>query len=130
MHQSVLKIFSGIAYRCLKESREDRPEMSEIVTELESALNIHELLQNEEFTGKWNEQLYEYQQMIKTAEPPLKDKSEDELMDLLSKGVLFNGGKTWFWLNKKGEHCEMVSIAECLGSDAERHRFSSEYNSR
>ncbi|KAM0070263.1 putative protein kinase RLK-Pelle-CrRLK1L-1 family [Helianthus debilis subsp. tardiflorus] len=29
MHQSVLKRFSGIAYRCLKASREDRPEMSE-----------------------------------------------------------------------------------------------------
>ncbi|KAJ0639995.1 putative protein kinase RLK-Pelle-LRR-VIII-1 family [Helianthus annuus] len=47
MHQSVLKRFSGIAYQCLKESREDRPEMSEIVTELQSALNIHELFQNE-----------------------------------------------------------------------------------
>ncbi|MFS7936954.1 putative protein kinase RLK-Pelle-L-LEC family [Helianthus anomalus] len=44
MLQTVLKRFSGIAYQCLKESREDWPEMSEIVTELESALNIHELL--------------------------------------------------------------------------------------
>ncbi|MFS7928098.1 putative protein kinase RLK-Pelle-CrRLK1L-1 family [Helianthus anomalus] len=101
MHPSVLKRFSRIAYQCLKESREERPEMSEIVTELESALNIHELLQNEEFTGKWNEQLYEYQQMIKTAEPPLKDKSEDELMDLLSKGVLLNGGKTSYIFSSK-----------------------------
>ncbi|KAM0070251.1 putative protein kinase RLK-Pelle-CrRLK1L-1 family [Helianthus debilis subsp. tardiflorus] len=116
MHQSVLKRFSGIAYRCMEESREDRPEMSEIVTELESALN-------EELIGK-------YQQMIKTAEPPLKDKSEDELMDLLSKGVLFNGGKTWFSLNKKGEHREMISIAECLGSDANHYQFWSKYNSR
>ncbi|KAM0070281.1 putative protein kinase RLK-Pelle-LRR-VIII-1 family [Helianthus debilis subsp. tardiflorus] len=130
MHPSVLKRFSRIAYQCLKESREERPEMSEIVTELESALNIHELLQNEEFIGKWNEQLYEYKQMIKTAEPPLKDQSEDELMDLLSKGVLLNGGKTWFWLNKKGEHCEIISIAECLGSDAKSYLFSSKNNSR
>ncbi|MFS7928176.1 putative protein kinase RLK-Pelle-LRR-VIII-1 family [Helianthus anomalus] len=88
MHQSVLKRFSGIAYQCLKESREERPEMSEIVTELETALNIHE------FIGKWNEQLHENQEMIKTAEPPLNFKFEDELMILVPKGVLLNGGKT------------------------------------
>ncbi|KAF5774394.1 putative protein kinase RLK-Pelle-LRR-VIII-1 family [Helianthus annuus] len=130
MHQSVIKRFSGIAYQCLKESREDRPEMSEIVTELEITHNNYELFQNEEFIGKWNEQLHEFQQMVKTAEPPLNYKSEDELMFLMSKGVLLNGGKTWFWLNKKGEQCEMTSIAECLGSDAESYLFSSKYNSR
>ncbi|KAM0070280.1 putative phloem protein [Helianthus debilis subsp. tardiflorus] len=105
--------------------------MAEIVTELEITHNNYEFFQkNEEFIGKWNEQLHEYQQMIKTAEPPLNYKSEDELMDLLSKGVLFNGGKTCFWLNKKGEHCEIISIAECLGSDADSDLFSSEYKSR
>ncbi|KAJ0859256.1 putative protein kinase RLK-Pelle-CrRLK1L-1 family [Helianthus annuus] len=130
MHQRVLNRFSGIAYQCLIQSREDRPEMAYVVTELEIALNILELLQNEEFIGKWNEQLHEYQQMIKTAEPPLNYKSEDELMILMSKGVLFNGGKTLFSLNKKGEHCEMISIAECLVSDVKRHDFSSQYNSR
>ncbi|MFS7928124.1 hypothetical protein Hanom_Chr04g00317151 [Helianthus anomalus] len=92
--------------------------MSEIVKELESALNIHELFQKEELIRKWNEQLHEYQQMIKTAEPPLNYKSEDELMILMSKGVLLNGGKTWFSVNKKGEHCEIISIRECLDSDA------------
>ncbi|KAM0070311.1 putative protein kinase RLK-Pelle-CrRLK1L-1 family [Helianthus debilis subsp. tardiflorus] len=38
LEQSALKIFSDIAYRCLKESREDRPKMAEVVTELETAL--------------------------------------------------------------------------------------------
>ncbi|KAJ0441550.1 hypothetical protein HanRHA438_Chr16g0747071 [Helianthus annuus] len=68
--------------------------------------------------------------MIKTAKPPLNYKSKDELMILMSKGVLLNGGKTWFSLNKKGEHCEMISIGECLGSDVQSFRFSSRYNSR
>ncbi|KAI7724633.1 hypothetical protein M8C21_022772 [Ambrosia artemisiifolia] len=68
--------------------------------------------------------------MIKTAEPPLNYKSEDELMDRLSKGVLLNYGKTWFSLNKKGQHCEIISIAECLGSEATSYLFSSKYNSR
>ncbi|KAI3690338.1 hypothetical protein L2E82_48329 [Cichorium intybus] len=27
---------------------------------------------------------------------------------------MVNEGKTWFWLNKNGEHCEMISAAECL----------------
>ncbi|MFS7928111.1 putative protein kinase RLK-Pelle-LRR-VIII-1 family [Helianthus anomalus] len=122
MHQSVLKRFSGIAYQCLKESREDWPEMSEIVTELESALNIHELFQNEEFIGKWNDQLHEYEQMIKTAKPPLNYKSEDELISLIFKG--------WFWINKKAKRCEIISIGECLGSDAKSNLFSSSFNSR
>ncbi|KAM0070265.1 putative protein kinase RLK-Pelle-WAK family [Helianthus debilis subsp. tardiflorus] len=70
-HQSVINRFSDIAYQCLKESREDRPEMADVVTELEIAIDNHKLLQNEELIGKWNEHLYEYHEMIKTAEPPL-----------------------------------------------------------
>ncbi|KAM0070238.1 putative phloem protein [Helianthus debilis subsp. tardiflorus] len=36
----------------------------------------------------------------------------------------------WFSLNKKGGHCEMISIGECMVSDVESRRFSSYYNSR
>ncbi|KAI3505574.1 hypothetical protein L1887_27706 [Cichorium endivia] len=32
----------------------------------------------------------------------------------LSQGIFINQGKTWFWLNEKGEHCEMISAAECF----------------
>ncbi|KAF5774385.1 putative protein kinase RLK-Pelle-CrRLK1L-1 family [Helianthus annuus] len=84
-HQSVINRFSDIAYQCLKESREDSPKMVDVVTELEIAIDNHELLQNEELIGKWNEQLYEYQQMIKTAEPPLNYRSKDELMTIATK---------------------------------------------
>ncbi|KAF5774699.1 putative protein kinase RLK-Pelle-CrRLK1L-1 family [Helianthus annuus] len=115
MDQSALKIFSDIAYRCLKESREDRPKMAEVVAELERSLD---LLNCQEFIGEWNKQR------------PLNYRSDVEPMKFQSKGILLNHGKTWFSLNKKGEHCEMISIGECLGSDVERFRFSSEYNSR
>ncbi|KAJ0454493.1 putative protein kinase RLK-Pelle-CrRLK1L-1 family [Helianthus annuus] len=37
LEQSAFEIFSDIAYRCLKESREDRPRMAEVVTELATA---------------------------------------------------------------------------------------------
>ncbi|KAI3515448.1 hypothetical protein L1887_14344 [Cichorium endivia] len=33
---------------------------------------------------------------------------------LLSNGIMVNDGKTWFSLNKNGEHCEMISAAECF----------------
>ncbi|KAM0012604.1 putative phloem protein [Helianthus debilis subsp. tardiflorus] len=42
-------------------------------------------------------------------------------------------GKTWFSLNKNGEHCEMISAAECLipiASIYHKDPYSSEYNSR
>ncbi|MFS7928226.1 putative protein kinase RLK-Pelle-CrRLK1L-1 family [Helianthus anomalus] len=115
LEQSALEIFSDIAYHCLKESREDRPKMAEVVAELEKSL---ELVNYQEFIGEWNKQC------------PLNYRSDVEPMKFQSKGILLNGGKTWFWLNEKGEHCEMISFAECLGSDAESHRCSSEYNSR
>ncbi|KAF5774410.1 putative protein kinase RLK-Pelle-CrRLK1L-1 family [Helianthus annuus] len=96
MHQSVLKIFSDIAYQCLNESREDRPEIADVTSNLESAFQIISCSKEE----------------------------------LLYKGVLVSGGKTWFSLNKKGEHCVMISIAECLGSNVQRFSFSSGYNAR
>ncbi|KAI3690155.1 hypothetical protein L2E82_48130 [Cichorium intybus] len=107
MNMKSLEVFSDIAYRCLLESREQRPKMSYVVEELENAL--------------WCQEVYEeveppmdYEKISKSAVPPLIYKSEEELKGLLSKGILVNGGKTWFWLNKNGEHCEMISMAECL----------------
>ncbi|KAJ0691165.1 putative protein kinase RLK-Pelle-CrRLK1L-1 family [Helianthus annuus] len=118
----IITCASGIAYRCLMESREDRPKMAEIVTELETALRSQEL-------SEWK-MFFDYEEMTKTAEPPLKYSSKDELKKLLSKGVLLNGGKTWFSLNEKGEHCEMISFAKCLGSEFEINPWWSKYNSR
>ncbi|MFS7928261.1 putative protein kinase RLK-Pelle-CrRLK1L-1 family [Helianthus anomalus] len=115
LEQSTLEIFSDIAYQCSKETREDRPKMAAVVAELKSSLD---LLNCQEFIGEWNKQC------------PLNYRSEVESKKFQSKGVLLNGGKTWFSLNKKGEHSEMISIAECLVPDVKRHDFSSEYNSR
>ncbi|KAD6453722.1 hypothetical protein E3N88_08428 [Mikania micrantha] len=55
------------------------------------------------------------------AEPPLYFTSEAELKQLIYKGILINGGKTWFSINKKGEHVEMISIAECLDNSSLQH---------
>nr|GEX19689.1 protein kinase-like domain, phloem protein 2-like protein [Tanacetum cinerariifolium] len=77
---------------------------------------------------------YEYREILELADPPLIYTSVKELKALLSKGLPVNGGKTllsindkgevicfyinnyktWFSLNEKGKHCEMLSIAHCL----------------
>ncbi|KAK1417799.1 hypothetical protein QVD17_26933 [Tagetes erecta] len=86
LDQNALETLSDIAYRCLKEYREDRPVMAEVVTELETAL-IQELSE-----GKLSHIFYK--ELTKSAEPPLNYTSKLELKKLLSKGVLFNSGKT------------------------------------
>ncbi|XP_022001217.1 uncharacterized protein LOC110898703 isoform X1 [Helianthus annuus] len=118
MHQGSLKTFSDIVYQCLKISREDRPKMTEVVTELETALIIQELSE-----GK-------LPCFINDETSPQNFSSKVKLWELLCEGVLINDGKTWLSLNKKGELCEMISIAECLGSDVKSYDFSSRYNSR
>ncbi|KAK9067834.1 hypothetical protein SSX86_011945 [Deinandra increscens subsp. villosa] len=122
LDQSALETFSNIAYRCLNVSREVRPNMAEVVIELETALEYQDI--SERIL------LFDYEKLSRTAEPPLSYSSNGELMKLLSKGVLLNGGKTWFSLNKKGEHCEMISFAECIDSKFDRYKWSSYNNSR
>ncbi|KAJ0716163.1 putative protein kinase RLK-Pelle-CrRLK1L-1 family [Helianthus annuus] len=93
LDEGCLEIFSDIAYRCLNESREDRPKMAKVVTELKTALENQELLESGGFS-KRKEQLIYYEVIVKNAKPPLNYRSEVELMKLLYKGVLLNGGKT------------------------------------
>ncbi|KAL8209955.1 hypothetical protein R6Q57_006687 [Mikania cordata] len=123
LDQSSLETFSDIAYRCLKKSREDRPKMAEIVTELEIALRIQEFIEHES--------LFNYENVARIAKPPLYYKSKGELWKLMFKGVLLDDyGERWFSLNKKGEHCLMLSFADCLYSTAsEFGQWPSDYNS-
>ncbi|CAH1454684.1 unnamed protein product [Lactuca virosa] len=106
MDQRSLEIFKEIAYRCLKKSRKKRPTIYQVVENLENARWLQEI-------SEVVEQPIYYQEMSKTI-PLIVYRSKEELKMLLSNGILVNGGKTWFWLNKKGEHCEMISAAECF----------------
>ncbi|KAI3692241.1 hypothetical protein L6452_32054 [Arctium lappa] len=98
-----------------KRSRDKRPPMVHVVEQLEIALELQEM----------------YELVIVTAVPPLIYKSKEELKLLLSKGILVNGGKTWYSLNKKGEHWAMISAAECIpnASTDPRNRYVYEHNS-
>nr|GEW90430.1 protein kinase-like domain, phloem protein 2-like protein [Tanacetum cinerariifolium] len=56
----------------------------------------------------------EYEDIVKDASQSLFYTSLEEHKQILSKGVHLNGYKTWFSLNEKGEHCEMISMKDCL----------------
>nr|GEV52681.1 zinc finger, CCHC-type [Tanacetum cinerariifolium] len=58
-------------------------------------------------------------------------KSLKELKVLLSIGVHLNGHKRWLSLNENGQHCEMISIFDCLVPNREyTSRNESNYYSR
>ncbi|KAJ0944872.1 putative protein kinase RLK-Pelle-CrRLK1L-1 family [Helianthus annuus] len=121
-----LEIFSDIAFQCLQKHREERPTMSVVVEKLETALEFQEIYEEMKHP-------LSYEKIIKTAVHPLMYKSEEELKSCLSKGILLNGGKTWFSLNNNGEHCEMISAAECIirvKSSSAYDKFVSEKISR
>lgn len=116
-----IKTISKIAFQCLSDSQDDRPTMSDVVEKLEIALDLQKsfvLFQRK------------YEEILKAALSPICYQSTKELKSLFSKGVLLNGGNTWFSLNHNGEHHEMVSIAACLidGDDSPLYTFHS--NSR
>ncbi|MFS7928300.1 putative protein kinase RLK-Pelle-CrRLK1L-1 family [Helianthus anomalus] len=130
LNQSALETLSDIAYRCLNESREERPTMLEVVRELETALVIQELNISEK-SCVWKESISYYKGITMNADPPLNYMSTLKFWVLLSKGVLLNEGKTWFSLNENGEHCEMISSRACvLPSVSENYPWSSGYSSR
>ncbi|KAI3797900.1 hypothetical protein L1987_33164 [Smallanthus sonchifolius] len=123
MDPSSLEIFSNIAYQCLQKTYEQRPTMARVVEELEIALEIQETY----------DAPMDYEEMIGTAAPELIYGSQEELNTLISKGVLLNMGRTWFSVNKNGEHYEMISASECLipiASIYYKEPYSTEYNSR
>nr|GEW96229.1 protein kinase-like domain, phloem protein 2-like protein [Tanacetum cinerariifolium] len=56
----------------------------------------------------------EYQHIIEAASQSLACRSLQELKQILRIGIHLNDYKTWFSLNKKGEHCHLISMKDCL----------------
>nr|GFB32569.1 protein kinase-like domain, phloem protein 2-like protein [Tanacetum cinerariifolium] len=55
-----------------------------------------------------------YQHIIEAASQSLACRSLQELKQILRIGIHLNDYKTWFSLNKKGEHCHLISMEDCL----------------
>nr|XP_043637261.1 uncharacterized protein LOC122608237 [Erigeron canadensis] len=122
MHPKALEIFSDVAFQCLRDTREGRPAMSIVAEKLEKALGFQEI-----YDIKLPEGYMEvYRAILLDADPPLNFTSEEELKEHLVNGTLLNGGKTWFSINLKGEHCELISIAECLTRIASESIYADE----
>ncbi|KAJ9537508.1 hypothetical protein OSB04_030241 [Centaurea solstitialis] len=97
-----LMIFSAIASRCLNSNRKERPKMSEIVKELEVALEVQIYRED-------NSYLVELGNLV---QPPLSYRSIEELLLLLSEGFLYNDRR--LSVNKNRRVYEMISATECI----------------
>ncbi|KAK1427547.1 hypothetical protein QVD17_16234 [Tagetes erecta] len=104
--------FSTIAYRCLRPSRKERPTMVKIVQKLKIALEQQEVF--EDLKKRMN-----FEGMRRIADQavfPLSYVTQSQLLLLFMKGVLIDNGKTWFSVNKKGQHCELISAPTCIST--------------
>lgn len=124
MDPDCLTTFSNIANRCLNRDRRERPTMDEIVKELEVALKQQNNADNSNLV-----------EISKLAVPPLSYGSHAELISLLSKGILVDGGKRWLSINQNKKIHEMISAEQCMdGSSFACHtdkvsRFSNIFRS-
>ncbi|KAL8195805.1 hypothetical protein R6Q57_025558, partial [Mikania cordata] len=109
MEPGSLKTFSAVAYRCLGETREERPTMADIVQELEMAL------EQQANTGK-RMGFERMQRIADLAVTPLSYTTQSQLLSLFMKGMLVQDGKTWFSVNKKGHHSELISAQKCIST--------------
>ncbi|XP_024995889.1 uncharacterized protein LOC112529041 [Cynara cardunculus var. scolymus] len=128
MDVNSLETFSDIAYQCLKKTRGKRPLMVDVVGKLDIALTSQKIYEGVKLSEEYEEVKLseEYEAIIKSAIPSLIFRSKAELQALLYKGIIVNGGKTWFSLNKNEEHCEMISSTEFipLWKHHRHHRFT------
>ncbi|GKA48593.1 kinase-like domain, phloem protein 2-like protein, partial [Tanacetum coccineum] len=124
MDHTSLKLFSDIAYKCLNDqSREERPTMAEVVSKLEVALQAQE-----DYDVILSIPLPKvYEEIVRDAVSRPSYSSIEELQQLLSEGVLTNGGKAWASINEKEESCVLISIEECLIQDDPNTSYSDNF---
>ncbi|XP_035844245.1 serine/threonine-protein kinase CDG1-like isoform X3 [Helianthus annuus] len=112
MDPGSLNTFSTIAYQCLKTARKERPTMAKIVEQLNIALEQQEIF--EDIVKRMN-----FERMRRIADFAVSSLSyvtQGQLLFLFMKGMLLDDGKTWFSVNKKGQHCELISSSKCVSA--------------
>nr|XP_043629167.1 uncharacterized protein LOC122600506 isoform X2 [Erigeron canadensis] len=126
-----LESFSRIAYRCLGRVREDRPTMSEIVKELEIALQYQEEYEKEESDSDdegdfWETKLpQDWKSMITKFNIPRAIYTiKRDLFWLLHKGILFDEGNKFLWINNDGTKCVLISAKRFIElNEGNDHRW-------
>ncbi|KAI3792905.1 hypothetical protein L2E82_06798 [Cichorium intybus] len=102
-----LVIFSTTAYQCLLEKLEDRPTMTEVVKELEKALEYQD-------EWEWEQKLpKDYEKIIHMSKYPASNISiKKDLHSLLSSGIFLHNEKLWFSISMDGMKNVVISATK------------------
>ncbi|KAJ9559394.1 hypothetical protein OSB04_014008 [Centaurea solstitialis] len=122
-----LSTFSSIAYQCLHRDREKRPTATEVMLQLEKALEI------QEDCRIWEPRLpADYEQIIQMSESPeiCSNKMKKDLYYMFCKGILLQEGNVWFSLNSTGERNEMISARKFSYKNRRLRKWRSNPESR
>ncbi|KAI7731913.1 hypothetical protein M8C21_027234, partial [Ambrosia artemisiifolia] len=98
--------FQTIAIQCLQFGWNDRPTMTQLITQLKKALEFQEDYEI------WEPKLpTDYKEIIQRSKTPdiYSDKTKKDLYDMFSKGILLQDDKVLFSLGTNGERNEMIS---------------------
>ncbi|KAJ9555910.1 LOW QUALITY PROTEIN: hypothetical protein OSB04_010524 [Centaurea solstitialis] len=122
-----LTTYCKIAYQCLHDEREKRPTTSEVMQQLQKALEFQEDYE------VWEPKLpTDYKQIIQMSKSPeiYSNKMKKDIYDMFSKGILVQEGKVWFSLSNNGGRNEMISARNFSYKNRRSHKWRSVPESR
>ncbi|XP_071739345.1 uncharacterized protein [Rutidosis leptorrhynchoides] len=117
-----LTTFADIAYRCLCDDGDERPEASEVVKQLKKALEFQE---DDEI---WEPQLPgNYKEIIGMSDSPEMYSSErkKDLYKVLSEGIFIQNQKVWLSLSSTGRVNTLISATMFSYGDRRSHKCRS-----
>ncbi|KAJ0736021.1 putative protein kinase RLK-Pelle-LRR-I-1 family [Helianthus annuus] len=109
-----LTIFQMIAIQCLQVDWDERPDIDQLIIQLQKALEFQEDYEI------WEPKLpLDYKEIIQVSKTPqiYKQITKKGLYDMFSKGILLQDGKVWFSLGSNGERNELISAKRVLYKD-------------
>ncbi|XP_071741425.1 uncharacterized protein [Rutidosis leptorrhynchoides] len=111
--------YVDIAYRCLCDDVDERPEAAEVVKQLKEALEFQE---DDEI---WEPQLPgNYREIIDMSKTPklYSSKRKKELYELLTEGIFIQKGKVWLSLSSTGKVNVLISATTFSYGDHVSHK--------
>nr|XP_043637033.1 uncharacterized protein LOC122608017 isoform X2 [Erigeron canadensis] len=141
-----LETFSGITYQCLRLERKERPSMTQVVQQLEIALQYQEAHEKElkfeayeteesdsdDEDDFWETKLpQDWKGMIKNFNIPKAIYTiKRDLFWLLHKGILFDEGNKFLWINNDGTKCVLISAKRFVEvNEGNDHRWVFQHGS-
>ncbi|KAL9999209.1 putative protein kinase RLK-Pelle-CrRLK1L-1 family [Helianthus debilis subsp. tardiflorus] len=122
-----LTTFQTVAIQCIEVDMDDRPNINELIIQLEKALEFQEDYEI------WEPKLpIDYKEIIQVSKTPqiFKHKSKKDLYNMFSKGILLQVDKVWFSLGSNGERNELISAKRFSYKDHSLRKWRSIPESR